>query len=232
MARPPATLRMLVLAILHPHALLLQTSRHAPRRHRACAMLIDTPAAVLTRCALQRDSPAEDVLRTLEELERAQCTEPAAVADFDGRWELVWSSAATKLPLLNGYMPNRELLSWDLQAAQLRLEIETLPFLPKISIVGEGLAFDEAAQTLTYAIKDKPPSQWRLLYVDRAAGVMAARSSVTGLNVIKRVSAAAEAAAPPAASARSPAVVMAAAVEDPRACMGTWYVQQQVPPLG
>ena len=93
-------------------------------------------------------------------------------------------------------------------------------------------ARNEAAQTLTYAINDKPPSQWRVLYVDRAAGVMAARSSVTGLNVIKRVSAAAEAAAPPAASARSPAVVMAAAVEDPRACMGTWYVQQQVPPLG
>ena len=68
-----------------------------------------------------------------------------------------------------------------------------LRFLPRISIVGEGLAFDEAAQTLTYAIKDKPPSQWRLLYLDRAAGVMAARSSVTGLNVIKRVSAAADA---------------------------------------
>ena len=49
--------------------------------------------------------------------------------------------------------------------------------------------------------------------------------------MIKRVSAAAEAAAPPAASARSPAVVMAAAVEDPRACMGTWYVQRRVPPL-
>ena len=136
---------MLVLAILHPHALLLQSSRHAPHRHGGCAMLIDTPAAVLTRCALQRSSPAEDVQSTLEELERTQSTEPAAVSDFDGRWELVWSSAATKLPLLNGYMPNRELLSWDLQAAQLRLKIETLPFLPKISIVGQGLAFDEVA---------------------------------------------------------------------------------------
>ena len=67
-------------------------------------MLIDTPAAVLKRCALQRNSPAADVQRTLEELERTQSTEPAAVADFDGRWELVWSSAATKLPLLNGHL--------------------------------------------------------------------------------------------------------------------------------
>ena len=46
--------------------------------------------------------------------------------------------------------------------------------------------------------------------------------------VIKRLSAAAEAVAPSVASGRSPAVVMAAAVDDPRACMGTWYVQQQV----
>ena len=38
----------------------------------------------------------------------------------------------------------------------------------------------------------------------------------------------AEAVAPSVASGRSPAVVMAAAVDDPRACMGTWYVQQQV----
>ena len=41
----------------------------------------------------------------------------------------------------------------------------------------------------------------------------------------------AEAVAPSVASGRSPAVVMAAAVDDPRACMGTWYVQQQVPAL-
>ena len=163
--------QMLVLAILHPHALLLQTSCHAPRRHRACTMLIDTPAAVLTRCALQRDSPAEDVLRTLEELERAQCTEPAAVADFDGRWELVWSSAATKLPLLNGYMPNRELLSWDLQAAQppARDRDATLPAEDQHRRRGPGVRRggtdahlrDQGQAALAVAAPLRRPGRWR-----------------------------------------------------------------------
>ena len=85
-------------------------------------------------------------------------------------------------------MPNRELLTWDLQARQLQLQIETLPLLPRIRVVGEDLVFDAAAQTLTYRVGDKPPSEWQLLMFDDASGgVLAARSSVTGLNVIRRL---------------------------------------------
>ena len=147
-------------------------------------------AAVLSRCALDRDAPAAEVLATLEQLDRgAGLSRPViSAADLQGhRWELIFSSAAAKLPLLDGYMPNREVLTWDLERSRLELEIETLPLLPKIRVVGEDLAWDEPAQTLTYSVKQKPPSFWRILFFDAAAGVLAAKSSVTGLNVIRRL---------------------------------------------
>ena len=60
---------------------------------------------------------------------------PATAEDLSGRWELVFSTAAAKLPLIDGYMPNRELLSWDLGAGRLNLQIETLTFLPTIAVL-------------------------------------------------------------------------------------------------
>lgn len=160
------------------------------------AGIVDAPS-IITRCALQRDAPAAEVIAALEAIEAAPADDGpnlsgrACATDLSGQqtWELVFSSAAAKLPLLDGYMPNEERLTWDLEAQRLELEIETLPlaFVPKIRIVGEGLRWDEAAQTLTYTVGSKPPSEWRVLWLDRANGVLAARSSVTGLNVIRRL---------------------------------------------
>ena len=120
----------------------------------------------------------------------------AVFAAADGRpraWELVFSSAAAELPLLggflNGYLPNEEILRWDLAASEpeLDLQISTLPFFPKITVKGRGLSWDEAAQQLSYRVKDdRPVSTWRIIFLDAEAGVIAARSSVTGLNIIKR----------------------------------------------
>ena len=142
--------------------------------------------AVLAQAADDRSAPAAEVIRALKEIECAP--PPAATAeDLSGRWELVFSTAAAKLPLIDGYMPNREVLEWDLAARRLKLEIETLPLLPKVRVVGEELTFDAASQTLTYSVKQKPPSQWRVLHVDRANGLLAARSSVTGLNLIRKL---------------------------------------------
>ena len=153
-----------------------------------CAPAGDSPQAVLARCAIRRDVPAPEVLRALEEVKGCPAGLPACADDLDGAaWELVFSSGAAKLPLIDGYMPNRELLNWDFAENEMRLEIETFSFLPSINVVGKGLQFDESAQTLTYQINDKPPSDWRLLSFDRTNGVIAARSSVTGLNVIKRL---------------------------------------------
>ena len=58
-------------------------------------------AAVLSRCALDRDAPAAEVLATLEQLDRgAGLSRPViSAADLQGhRWELIFSSAAAKLP--------------------------------------------------------------------------------------------------------------------------------------
>ena len=151
----------------------------------SAAARFDAPA-VLAQAADDRSAPAAEVIRALKEIECAP--PPAATAeDLSGRWELVFSTAAAKLPLIDGYMPNREVLEWDLAARRLKLEIETLPLLPKVRVVGEELTFDAASQTLTYSVKQKPPSQWRVLHVDRANGLLAARSSVTGLNLIRKL---------------------------------------------
>ena len=68
----------------------------------------------------------QDIVRRF--LARCDADELISAADLQGhRWELIFSSAAAKLPLLDGYMPNREVLTWDLERSRLELEIETLP---------------------------------------------------------------------------------------------------------
>lgn len=172
--------------------LLLLAYGLAPTTHprlaavRCCAEAAGAAAAV-TRCAVKRDAPAAEVIDALDELEIQPVGLPAVASDLDGQWELIFSSAAAKVPFIDGYMPNREVLTWDLEARRLELAIETLPFVPAIRVVGEKLSWDEQAQMLSYTVGDKPPSTWTILFVDRANGVVAARSSVTGLNVIKRL---------------------------------------------
>jgi hypothetical protein len=144
-------------------------------------------ASVLTQCAIRRDAPAASILRALEAVEAKPAGLPVRRDNLAGTWELVFSSAAARVPFVDGYMPNRELLTWDLDARRLDLTIETLPLLPSIKVVGEHLTFDQAEQTLTYTVGNKPESRWNLLFFDRDEGVIAARSSVTGLNVIRRL---------------------------------------------
>ena len=153
----------------------------------ATLLSFNSPAAVLSRCALNRDEPAADVLTALKEVEINPLGLPASAADIAGKWELVFSTAAAKLPLIDGYMPNKEVLNWDLDNRQLDLEIETFKLLPNIKVVGKELSWDERAQTLTYTVEKKQPSKWTLNFLDRENGVIAARSSVTGLNVIQRL---------------------------------------------
>lgn len=154
-------------------------------------------ADVVRACARERTGSAADVLSALGKLEARRVGPPADASLFgsaDGgvaAWELVFASAVADLPLvgglLNGYLPNRETLRWDLAGERLDLEIELLPLAPCVQVEGSGLRWDSEAQTLTYAVKERPPSTWTVLYADPDAGVLAARSSVTGLNIIKRV---------------------------------------------
>ena len=108
-----------------------------------------------------------------------------------GTFDLIFSSAVADLPiiggLLDGYLPNRETIIFDFDAGIMSLEVEILPFLPTIDILGENLSWDESLSTLSYNIKGKSStSQWNILYSDEE--VLAAKSSVTGLNVIKKTS--------------------------------------------
>ena len=78
------------------------------------------------------------------------------------------------------------MLRWDLEARALALEIETLPLVPPLRVVGRELEWD-GASVLTYRVGERPPSAWDVFHVDEAAGVAAAESSVTGLNVLRRL---------------------------------------------
>ena len=81
-----------------------------------------------------------------------------------------------------------QVLRWDLVGRKLILQIELLPLLPTVDIVGNDLEWDGAMCTLTYQVKEgRMPSVWSVFYLDEAAGVLAARSSVTGLNIIRRI---------------------------------------------
>ena len=111
----------------------------------------------------------------------------------EGKFELVFSSAVAGIPfigkILDGYMPNREIITFDFDSKEMSLVVELLPFLPTIDIYGADLKWDEQDAVLEYTVRGKEetsPSQWDMLFADD--NVVAARSSVTGLNVIWRLS--------------------------------------------
>lgn len=111
-------------------------------------------------------------------------------AMVDGSFELVFSPAVANFPIVgpwfDGYLPNKEIIKFDLENGELQLSVETFPFLPPIDIVGEKLSYDEITASLMYTVKGKDKtSQWDILYAEQ--GALTAKSSVTGLNVIRRI---------------------------------------------
>lgn len=94
-----------------------------------------------------------------------------------GSFDLVFSSTLAKVPLINGYMPTKEVITWDIEGAKMKLvsfswmqmhkversaglmdwwqDIETLPFLPKVLVEGNNLTWNEAASKVAYTIKNK-----------------------------------------------------------------------------
>ena len=124
----------------------------------------------------------DDVVAALEVL-RAERPRPPTRESFGGTWELVWNDKLAKVPVINGYMPNRETLVWDLDGRALDLRLETLPLLPEVNIRGENLTYEDGV--LTYNVGDKPPSTWDVFHAED--GVVCAESSATGLNVIRRI---------------------------------------------
>jgi len=127
----------------------------------------------------------KEVLAAMESLEEAP--RPAKQAVVEGTYELVFTSALAGVPFLDGFMPTREILTFDFeQKREMSLVVETLPFLPPVTVIGEKCSFDEAAGLIKYTVKGKDKeSVWRVIYADE--DVLAARSNVTGLNIARRI---------------------------------------------
>ena len=160
----------------------------APSRRRLSTLAavnsdaVETSIACINQCARDRSQKPDDVVAALEVL-RAERPRPPTRESFGGVWELVWNDKLAKVPVVNGYMPNRETLTWDLDAGVLDLRVETLPFLPEIKIRGENLTYADGV--LYYTVGDKAPSTWDVFHADD--GVVCAVSSATGVNVIRRI---------------------------------------------
>ena len=156
----------------------------APSRRRLSnSDAVERSIACINACAIDRSQKPDDVVAALAVL-RAERPRPPTRESFGGVWELVWNDKLAKVPVVNGYMPNRETLTWDLDAGVLDLSVETLPFLPEVKIRGDGLTYSDGV--LTYTVGDKkPPSMWDVFHA--ADGVVCAESSATGLNVIRRI---------------------------------------------
>ena len=137
---------------------------------------------LINTCARDRSAKPDDVVAALEVL-RAERPRPPTRESFGGTWELIWNDKLARVPVVNGYMPNRETLVWDLDAGVLDLRVETLPFLPEIKIRGENLTYDEGV--LNFTVGDKSPSTWDVFHAD--GDVVCAVSSATGVNVIRRI---------------------------------------------
>ena len=160
----------------------------APSRRRLSTALaavsddVERSIACVNQCANDRSQKPDDVVAALAVL-RAERPRPPTRESFAGTWELVWNDKLAKVPVVNGYMPNRETLVWDLEAGVLDLRVETLPLLPEIKIRGDGLTYSDGV--LTYTVGEKQPSTWDVFHA--ADGVVCAESSATGLNVIRRI---------------------------------------------
>ena len=139
-------------------------------------------------------SSSSDVIEFLRRLEEdrggLQETNEIPKELINGTFELIFSSSVSNLPLgignlLDGYMPNKETIIFDLEAGRMSLSVETLPFLPSIDIVGEKLSWEGSTNTLQYIVQGKDTiSEWNIIYADDT--VVAGKSSVTGYNVLRR----------------------------------------------
>ena len=82
--------------------------------------VVERSIACINACARDRSQKPDDVLAALEVL-RAERPRPPTRESFAGTWELIWNDKLAKVPVVNGYMPNRETLTWDLDAGVLDL---------------------------------------------------------------------------------------------------------------
>jgi len=160
---------------------------------------------ILRKCANERCISANQVIEQLQLIDseydsdarsssRSLISSLSVVSqkDVSGFFELIFSSAVADLPIigkwLDGYLPNRETIEFDFESRCMKLKVETLPLLPSIDIIGKDLSWESRTASISYTVEGKSEmSTWRILYVDDEYGIVAAKSSVTGWNLIRRV---------------------------------------------
>ena len=168
---------------------------------------------ILESCALDRNVDSKILIETLKSLEKARedtlstgTTSTSIPKDLvTGAFELIFSSSVANLPvvgfLCKGYMPNREIISFDFdedgKRGKLKLDVETIPnVIPTITIIGDDLMYNEETNTISYKVRknnkkdgstssDVKTSEWKILFATDK--IVAAKSSLTGYNVIRRV---------------------------------------------
>lgn len=147
--------------------------------------------SILEKCAEKSVAPEEiiSLLKRLDKDRQKGFGEKIEKKNVEGVFELIFSSAVADLPviggLVKGYMPNKELITFDFAEKQMSLIVQTLPFVPSIDIFGDNLTWKEEG-ALEYTVRGKDSaSRWDILYADDS--ICAAKSSVTGFNVIKRI---------------------------------------------
>ena len=207
-----------------------QQKRHRcpPHSIRRCTILLMNPSSaddtngnddrnyvqeILESCALDRNVDSKILIETLKSLEKQRedtlstgTTSTSIPKDLvTGAFELIFSSSVANLPvvgfLCKGYMPNREIISFDFddekgRGGKLKLDVETIPnVIPTITIIGDDLMYNEETNTISYKVRkndkkdgassDVKTSEWKILYATDK--IVAAKSSVTGYNVIRRI---------------------------------------------
>ena len=171
-----------------------------PGRDRTLPADLADAQATLERCAASEDVAPEAVRASValleDALEDGSATKPEASL-VDGTWYLAYTSSLETLPVLEGYMPVDERIFIDFEGEGISLVTKVLPqFIgrnaPTFTIKpGDTFKWDADAATLTFNLSGsesggvKPIKSWKMLFASETT--LVARSSGTGLNVLRRV---------------------------------------------
>mmetsp|Transcript_37795 Transcript_37795/g.52483 ORF Transcript_37795/g.52483 Transcript_37795/m.52483 type:complete len:209 (+) Transcript_37795:132-758(+) len=148
---------------------------------------------IVDDCALKRKGDAKEVIKAMENLEEMH-NEVIVPFEFNGRWELVFSSSIANVPFLNGFMPVKEIVTFSKvnePGGFIRLDTDVLGIMSFSRLPGDVLEWDGAKEKLSFNLRSKdgeaPSSVKSWTFFHAEGDVLAARSSGTGLNLLRRV---------------------------------------------
>ena len=170
-----------------------------PEKDSAMPEDLEDAERLLERCAAADggDVGPEAVGAAATLIEEAEGYTRPTKEQVDGTWYLAFSSGLSALPVLEGYMPVDEAITIDFEGSSISLSTDILPGLGDASpnfemLQGDTFRWDETKSSLTFNMKMgvngevKKIKSWDMLYCSDTC--LVARSSGTGLNVLRRLS--------------------------------------------